>query len=444
MRIVVFGLGYVGCVTAACLADQGHTVVGVERQAAKRDLILAGRSPIVEPGLEDIVARVVRDGFLTATDDVQSALADADVCLISVGTPSLPNGSLDLGQLERVCEEIGELIAGRDQFLGVVVRSTMLPGSLEDRLVPVLEKASGKKADVDFGVAMCPEFLREATAVRDFYEPPFSVVGVRDERTTALLREMFAFLDAPFHAVPVRAAESLKYACNAFHAVKVTFANEMARFCDSQGVDARPVMDLFCRDTDLNISPRYLRPGFAFGGSCLPKDVRALVHRARQDDQELPLLSSLTASNERHIDRALDRLVARGARRVALLGLSFKSGTDDLRESPYVALAERLIGKGIDLRIYDPVVNPDRLVGANLAFMEDRLPHLMRILTADVHAALEDADAAVLATSAPDVLGGLLGAQVPFVLDVHGGLDPAQEATLRGRAGAEGFAGVAW
>ena len=444
MRIAVFGLGYVGCVTAACLAEQGHTVTGVERLAVKRDLILSGRSPIVEPGLDRIVAAAVRDGLLTATDDVVGAVSDADVCLISVGTPSLANGSLDLGQLERVCEEIGEIIAGRETFLAVVIRSTMLPGSLEQRLIPVLEKVSGKRVDVDFGVAMCPEFLRESTAISDFYEPPYSVVGVRDERTTELMREMFAFLDAPFHAVPIKAAEALKYACNAFHAVKVTFANEMGRFCDSQGVDPRPVMELFCLDADLNISPRYLRPGFAFGGSCLPKDVRALVHRARRDDQDLPLLSSLAISNDRHIERAIDRIVACGARKVTLLGLSFKSGTDDLRESPYVALAERLIGKGIDLRIYDPVVNPDRLVGSNLAFMQDRLPHLMRILTTDAGAALQGVDAAVLATAEADIVAAVARADVPFVLDINGGLDPAAEAGLRERDEGAGFAGVAW
>lgn len=446
MRVAVLGLGYVGCVTAACLAEQGHQVIGVESQRAKREMINSGRSPIVEPGLEDIIAAAVAAGRLTATGDTASALAEAEVCLVSVGTPSLPNGSLDLSQLERVCEEIGAAIAQSEKFIAVVVRSTMLPGSLEERLVPVLEKSSGRQVDESFGVAMCPEFLRETSAVADFYQPPFSVLGVREARTEAAMRELLSFLDAPFHAVPVRTAEALKYACNAFHAVKVTFANEMARFCDSQGVDARRVMELFCQDAELNISPRYLRPGFAYGGSCLPKDVRALVHRARQDDEDLPMLSSLSTSNERHIQRALDRLVARDVRRVALLGLSFKSGTDDLRESPYVALAERLIGKGIELRIYDPVVNPARLVGSNRAYMQERLPHLMRILHDDIAEATAGVDAVVLATRAADVVGFLRDDPPSFVLDLDGRLAADVERSLRQRVGdgVSALQGLAW
>lgn len=442
MRVAVLGLGYVGCVTAACLAHEGHQVTGVERQQSKLDAISAGRSPIVEPRMDDIVAAAVDAGRLTVAKDAAAPLREVDVCLVSVGTPSLANGGLDLSQLERVAEEIGAVLAKRETFLAVVFRSTMLPGTLDNVLVPILERVSGKRADQDFGVAMCPEFLRESTAVKDFYEPPFTVVGVRDDKTRGMVQELFAFIDAPFHGVTVTTAESLKYACNAYHAVKVTFANEIARFCASQGVDPRPVMDLFCQDTDLNISARYLKPGFAFGGSCLPKDVRALVHRSRSLDQDLPLLASLLPSNDRHVELAVERVLRAEARTVAMMGLSFKSGTDDLRESPMVTLAERLIGKGVDLRIYDPVVNPATLVGANREYMEKHLPHLVRILADSPAEAAAGTEVVLLATDDEHVLSAVQQAGTQLVIDLHGRLHSSDESGLR--EAADTYEGLAW
>ena len=443
MQVAVLGLGYVGCVTAACLAEMGHDVVGVDTVASKVAAIEGGRSPIVEPGLDELVAAARAQGRLRAHSDVHAAVAAAAVSLVSVGTPSRENGSLDLTYVTRVCTEIGEALRDVEGFRVVVLRSTMLPGSVAEVVVPALEAASGKRADVDFGVAMCPEFLRESVAIADFHRPPFTVLGVRDPRTEEVLRALFRGIAAPVHVVDVATAEGLKYACNAFHAVKVTFANEMARFCDASGVDPRPLMSLFTQDAELNISPRYLRPGFAFGGSCLPKDVRAMVHRARMTDQDLPLLTSLLASNDLHVERAFDRIMATHARRVALLGLSFKAGTDDLRESPFVTLAERLIGKGIALSIYDPVVNPGALVGANRAVMEERLPHLMKILHPEVASALEGVELVVLATSEPSVVRALRDADVAQVVDLTGSLRPDDEAALRGSV-AGGFRGVAW
>ncbi|MGH8866742.1 MAG: nucleotide sugar dehydrogenase [Actinomycetes bacterium] len=451
MRVAVFGLGYVGSVTAACLAAAGHEVVGVDPVAAKRDALRKGRSPVSEPGLDMIIADAVGRGALRVADDVTEAVQAVDVCVICVGTPSQANGSLDLSYLTRVAEQIGAALGPVDRHVVVAVRSTVLPGTTESVVAPLLERASGKIDGEGFSVAFCPEFLRESTAVEDFYAPPFTVLGTRSDTASSMLTGLLRQGTSPVHVVDPATAEALKYACNAFHAVKVTFANEIGRFCRSVGVDARGVMDIFCEDDQLNVSRRYLRPGFAFGGSCLPKDLRALVHRARHADQDLPLLASLLPSNETHIRQAVDVVLATGTRRVALLGLSFKPGTDDLRESPFVTVAEALLGKGIDLRVYDKAVNPQRLVGANREYMERHLPHLARVLTSDVEEALDGAECVVLATPDPGVATAvLLGPSVP-VVDLSGGLDAEQEDELRRvieipqqGAPARAYYGVAW
>ena len=437
MKVAVLGLGYVGSVTAACLANAGHTVVGADPDDNKVSSILAGRSPIVEPGLDDLIAAAVASGQLTATASTTIALDAADLSLVCVGTPSRHNGSLDLRYVTRVCEEIGSWLAGHEAYHSVVIRSTLLPGTLEQVVLPILEESSGKRADTDFGLAMCPEFLRETTAVDDFYDPPFTVIGVRDHRTGAAVRDLLGFIDRPWHEVPVATAEAIKYSCNAFHAVKVTFANEMARALRVAGVDGREVMRIFCEDNRLNLSGAYLRPGFSFGGSCLPKDLRALLYLARANDQDLPMLAALLPSNDVHLRDAVRAVLDSGHRRVALLGLSFKAGTDDLRESPYVELAEGLLGKGIDLRIYDPAVHPERLFGSNQAYVEQHLPHLSRLLCRRPEEALEGAGGAVVTTADHAVVDALLAADPPLVLDLCGRLPaPVEQMT--------GYRGTAW
>ncbi len=420
MQVTVIGLGYVGAVTAACLAEAGASVVGVDRDPRKVESLNEGRGPVIEPRLDELVAANVAAGRLRGTTELAEALEGSDLSLVCVGTPSQANGNIDVGHVERVAEEIGERIPTIDRDHVVVFRSTMLPNTVEHELTPILERTSGLTAGEDFGVAYCPEFLRESTAVDDFFDPPLTVVGAEDDLAAEAVLGLLGFLDAPVHTVPVAQAEAVKYACNAFHATKITFANEIARFCDSSGVDGRRVMELVAADERLNISRAYLRPGFAFGGSCLPKDLRALVHRARAHDLDLPMLSGLLPSNDQHLREAVRWVLEQDARRVALLGLSFKPGTDDLRESPLVELAETLLGKGIELTIHDPVVGIDRLVGTNLAFAEERLPHLCRILVATPAEALADADAAIVGTRDDDVLAALRGAPPMTILDLVG------------------------
>jgi GDP-mannose 6-dehydrogenase len=420
MQVTVVGLGYVGAVTAACLAEAGATVVGVDRDRRKVDALCSGRAPVIEPGLEDLVATHVASGRLRAADDLGAALATSDLSLVCVGTPSQGNGNIDVRHVERVTEEIGAHLRDRTTDHVVVFRSTMLPNTVDHELTPILEATSGRTAGHDFGVAYVPEFLRESTAVDDFFDPPLTVVGADDDATAATVTGMLEFLDAPVHTVPVAQAEAIKYACNAFHATKITFANEIARFCDSAGVDGRQVMDLVRQDHRLNISPAYLKPGFAFGGSCLPKDLRALMHRARSMDIDLPMLGGLLPSNEQHLREAVRWVLERDVRSVALLGLSFKPGTDDLRESPLVELAETLLGKGLEVSIHDPIIGIDNLVGTNLAFVEQHLPHLRRILVATPEEALATADVAIVGTRAPSLLAALQAAPPTEVLDLVG------------------------
>ncbi len=439
MRVAVFGLGYVGTVTAACLAAHGHDVWGVDPDSAKVELIRNGTSPVIEPDLGRLVAGAVDKGSLHATTDAACAVDGADVSLVCVGTPSSPHGSTDVSYVVRAAKEIAQALVSAPRapgsFHSVVIRSTVPPGTVEGSVAPVLEAELGVPAGEGFGVAMCPEFLREGSGVADFLDPPFTVVGTSDPRVVDAMADLFGFLERPVWSAPVSTAEALKYACNAFHAVKVSFANELARLFRPLGVDSRLVMDLFCRDDRLNLSGRYLRPGFAFGGSCLPKDLRALLSLGRSNSVELPLLLGTAASNELTIREIAQRVLRTGHRKVALLGLSFKAQTDDLRESPSVEVAETLLGKGCDLRIYDPVVEPALLFGTNLRYVETKLPHLQRLLAASPAEALEGADVAVVSSANADIATALLAAAPRVVMDLTGRLG-AEVESLPGYQGA--------
>jgi len=376
MRISIFGLGYVGAVSLACLARDGHQVTGVDIDPGKLDLIRSGQSPIIEEGIQELMRTVVASGRVKVTADVTGAVVDTDVSFICVGTPSSPNGSQDLTAVLRLAEHIGGALKRKNAFHTIVVRSTVQPGTVDGRIGPIIEQASGMRSGTDFGLCFQPEFLREGTSIRDYDDPPFTIVGSNSERSTQAVREIFGHLPGEFLGTQVRTAEMLKMACNAFHALKITFANEIGRIAQSQQVDSHEVMRLVCKDTRLNISPAYLRPGFAFGGSCLPKDLRALTYIAKQADLDSPLLSSLLASNRVHVDHAVNQVLALKARQVGMLGLAFKTGTDDLRESPLVTVAKKLIGEGVQLQIYDPEVNLSRLVGANRRYIEETIPHI--------------------------------------------------------------------
>jgi GDP-mannose 6-dehydrogenase len=425
MRIAIFGLGYVGTVTAAGLASQGHEVWGVDVDQVKVDHIRSGSSPVVEPGIDDLITTAVGSGNLSATTDPVVALERAEVSLLCVGTPSMPQGGTDLTYLRRALDDIREALAvatpPTSGFHAVIVRSTVPPGTGDD-LVSTTFASTPLPAGWAVGTAMCPEFLREGSGVADFFNPPLVVLGTADQRVNDLVTKMFSFLDSEIRLVDVRSAEALKYACNAFHATKVSFANEMARIFRAYGVDSREVMRVFSEDRVLNISPAYLMPGFAFGGSCLPKDLRALLDMARLNALDVPLLAGVSWSNELVISDVVDRLIASPFRKIAMLGLSFKMNTDDLRESPNVELAERLIGKGFEVKIYDPIVNPERLIGSNLRYIESRLPHLRRLLSGTPFEALHGSEAAVVATSDPAVLEELRATPPAWILDLHGRL----------------------
>jgi GDP-mannose 6-dehydrogenase len=434
----IFGLGYVGSVSAACLADRGFRVIGVDVSPVKVGSINSGRSPIVEEGLEELVQRVVSSGKLTATHDAEAAVAQSDASLICVGTPSNLNGSLDISAVERVARTIGESLRRTDGPHVVVVRSTMLPGSTDERVVPELEEAAGLAIGDRVTVSYNPEFLREGSSLRDFASPPYTIVGGSSPAAVRLTSDLYADVNAPVHVVPIRVAEMLKYANNAFHALKVTFANEMAVLAKAQGVDSRRLMEIFCDDTKLNISPAYLRPGFAFGGSCLPKDLRALLHRGRSLDLAPPVLEAILPSNGRHIDRAYEMVRATGKRRVGLLGLSFKPGTDDLRESPLVALVERLIGRGYDVRVYDRNVALANLHGTNKAFIEHEIPHIVSIMQDSIDEVLAHGDVIVIGTSADEHSHALQRVRIDQqVVDLAG-------VALDAGDSMPGYEGVAW
>lgn len=438
MNITVLGLGYVGCISAACLAQQGHRVFGVDVNPIKVDLINQGKSPIVERQVGDIIREVVDANRLSATTDINLGLTQSDVSLICVGTPSQENGSLDLTYIQKVSRDVGRALRQYNAYHVVAVRSTMLPGSLESTILPLIEEESGKQIGQDFGLCVNPEFLREGSAVDDYYHPPFTLIGAWDQYSSEVMEKLYQAIDAPVFQTDIRTAEMVKYVSNAFHALKVTFANEIGIFCKALNIDSHAVMDIFTADRQLNISSKYLRPGFAFGGSCLPKDVRALAHRAKSLDLDLPVLNAILPSNVRQIDHAF-RMIQRSQRRkIGILGLSFKPGTDDLRESPMVHLVERLIGKGYDLRIYDRNVSMAKVIGANKQYIERVIPHISTLLVPEIDQIMSHAEVLVVGNYNPefrDILGQVEdGIQVIDLVRVE-----ADISQLNG-----GYQGICW
>jgi GDP-mannose 6-dehydrogenase len=399
-KVSVFGLGYVGSVTAACLAAQGHSVIGVDLNPTKVEQLNAGQTPVVEPGMAELVADSHRASRLRATSDGEQAVLETDISLLCVGTPSLRNGKLDLGHLEPVCRNIGETLRNKKSFHLIVVRSTALPGTVESLVIPTLEKFSGKKFGDDFGTCVNPEFMREGTAVKDFMQPSITVIGAANSGHAAQLRELYAWAPGQMFETSFRSAEMLKYVCNAWHALKVAFANEVGSVAKEVGVDAASLMEIFCADKKLNISESYLKPGFAFGGSCLPKDIHALSYRANELDLTLPILDAILPSNDQHFLRALELVLRTGKRKIALLGLSFKANTDDLRESPQVKLVKQLLGEGCEVAIWDESVSLGRLIGSNRDYIERVIPHIGLLLRHDLAETVRGAEVVVIGSRA--------------------------------------------
>ncbi|MDX2028054.1 MAG: nucleotide sugar dehydrogenase [Alphaproteobacteria bacterium] len=402
MKLSVFGLGYVGSVSAACFADMGHSVIGVDPNHEKVDCINAGVSPIVEPGLDALMAWNVGQGRLAATTSAEEAILKSDISFICVGTPSRNGGSFDFQYLGRACHEIAAPLAQKNSFHVTVVRSTVLPGTLKQLVLPALEFQSGKKAGEDFGLCHNPEFMREGSAIEDFRNPPKTVISASDERSADALEELYRSLPGPIIRCPMEVGEMVKYADNAWHASKVAFANEIGRFCKAAGVDSHEVMRIFCQDTKLNLSPYYLKPGFAFGGSCLPKDLRALTSQAQKMDIPMPLLDSVMASNNAQIELGIDMIRAAGKKSVGILGFSFKAGTDDMRESPIIRVIERLLVLGFDVKIYDRNVRLDKITGANRNYIEKALPQIESIMATSIEEVLAHADVIVIGNNAPE------------------------------------------
>jgi len=439
MDISILGLGYVGCVTAACLSRQGHRVIGVDVDADKVATVREGGSPIVEPGLPDLIAQAAADGRIEATTDAAYAIHASDLSLICVGTPSRSNGDLDLRYVRRVCEEIGAALRATGEYHLVVLRSTVLPGTADGVVLPILERASGKRVGLDFGLAFNPEFLREGTAIADFHNPPRTVIGEWDERSGDGVAALYKHLDAPLIRTNLPTAEMVKYADNAFHALKIAFANEVGNLCQAESIDSHEVMDIFCLDTQLNLSPAYLKPGYAFGGSCLPKDLRALLYRIKTQDLSAPVLEAILPSNELQKGRGADLVLGLGRNPVGVLGLSFKPGTDDLRESPTVGLIETLLGKGYEVSVYDPNVSLANLVGANKAYIEQQLPHIATLICDTMEQVLAEAEVIVVASREPaffEVPKRLRPRQV--LVDLVRLVDQPDD-TLNGR-----YYGIAW
>ena len=408
MRVSIFGLGYVGAVSGACLARAGHSVLGVDTNPEKVRMLADGISPVIEEGIVELIREVTRSGRLKATTSAADAIAETDVSLVSVGTPSAPNGSLSLAAVESVTREIGAALRKKSGPHTIIYRSTMLPGSTEERLLPLLAETSGRQRGNGLDVVYNPEFLREGTSIKDFDQPPYTIAGGESEAGLNATEEMYRSINAQFVRTTWRVAESVKYMSNVFHAVKISFANELGALLNAAGVDARAAAEIFCMDTTLNISRAYLRPGYAFGGSCLPKDLRAMLALAKANDVEIPMLGHVLDSNRRHVERAFSIIAGLGRRRIALFGLAFKGGTDDLRESPLVTLAELLIGKGYELKIYDPFVRAAQLIGSNRDFIEREIPHFDRLMQPDAKTALKDAETVVI--------GHLQSADIPAIL----------------------------
>jgi len=437
MRVVVVGLGYVGSVCSACLASRGHEVVGVDTSEYKVGMITSGSSPIVETGLDDMIATARREGRLSATTRIADAMPGAEIVLLCVGTPSADDGSLSLEHVKRAAAEVGGALRSAGRFVTVVMRSTMLPGSVEDEILPVLQQASGLVADRDFGVAYNPEFLREGSAVSDFFGAELTVIGARDPRSAQALETLYSGIGETV-VTPLRAAEMLKYVNNAYHALKVSFANEIGRVCKREGIDSHAVMELFCRDTRLNLGRTYLKPGFAFGGSCLPKDLRALRHRARIRDLQLPVIENILRSNDRHVEEAILLIERLKKRRIGVLGLSFKAETDDLRESPILRVVGTLVGKGYSMLLHDPHLDLERLLGANRRFVEDEVPYLPERLRTSIAEVLDGSEIVVVAHGAKEYreIGPKLRAGQSLVDLVHA-VDPRTVATGE-------YHGLAW
>ena len=402
MKLSIFGLGYVGCVSAACFAKEGHTVIGVDVNPNKVDMINRGNSPIVEKGIGELLSEVVKSGLLTATTDSAEAVRNSEVSLVCVGTPSNQNGSLDLRYVTRVCEEIGAALKSKSGRHVVVIRSTMLPGTIENTVTPTLEKHSGKEAGKEFGICINPEFLREGTSLKDFYGPPFTLIGADEADSATTVSQLYKGVKAPVFSTSVKTAEMVKYVCNCFHALKVGFANEIGNICKALDIDSHQVMEIFCQDTKLNLSPYYLKPGFAFGGSCLPKDLRAITYKAKELDVEVPVLSAILPSNRLQIERAVEMVARTGKKRIGVLGFSFKAGTDDLRESPMVSLIETLIGKGYQLSIYDRDVSVARLFGANKEYIEREIPHISQLMCESIDEIINSAEVIVVGNKAEE------------------------------------------
>ena len=401
MRISIFGLGYVGAVSAGCLANEGHYVIGVDPVQTKVDMINQGRTPIIEKDIGDLISKAAQNGRLRATIDPFNAVNNSEVSFICVGTPSQLNGGLDLKFVRRVCENIGSSIKDKESRHVVVVRSTVLPGTIRNIVIPILEEFSGKKAGKDFGVCNNPEFMREGSAVHDFYNPPKTVIGETDSKSGDILIPLYEKFDAPLIRADIETSEMIKYVDNIWHALKIGFANEVGNVCKKLGIDSHRVMDIFCKDRKLNISSSYLKPGFAFGGSCLPKDLRALSYKAKNLDIELPIINSIISSNSLQVKIALDMIMAKGNKKVGVLGFSFKSGTDDLRESPMIEVIERLLGKGYDIRIFDRNVNLASLVGANREFILNVIPHIHELMVDSINDVLNHSETIVIGNNDP-------------------------------------------
>lgn len=396
LSISIFGLGYVGSVSAACLARAGHRVTGVDTNSEKVEMLASGRSPILEPCMSELVTAGHQAGRLYATTDGVAAVRDSDISFVCVGTPSLRSGKLDLRHVEHVAREIGGALKKKKSQHAVVLRSTVLPGTTESMVIPILESASGRRAGVDFTVCYNPEFTREGSAVADFLEPPYTILGAQSPEHLTQIRTMYEDTPGPKFDTTIPVAEMVKYASNVFHAVKVGFANEMGTLCKHLEVDTESVSRIFASDTKLNISPAYLSPGFAFGGSCLPKDLRALAYRASELDLSLPLLEALMPSNAEHLNRAVDAVLRTTKKKVSLLGLSFKAGTDDLRESPQVQLVKRLLGEGCQVRIWDQDVSLGRLAGSNRQYIEEVIPHIGALFSANLAEVVRGAEVVIV------------------------------------------------
>jgi GDP-mannose 6-dehydrogenase len=436
LKISIFGLGYVGAVSAGCLANDGHEVIGVDPVQTKVDLINKGQSPIIEADISEIMAKTVKSGKLRATTDPVEGIRETELSFVCVGTPSQSNGNLDLRYIRRICEQIGEAIKNKSARHTVVIRSTILPGTMHGIVIPILEEFSGKKAGADFGVCHNPEFLREGTAVKDFNAPPKTVIGELDKNSGDLLVELYKRLDAPLIRTSLETAEMVKYVDNCWHALKIGFANEIGNISKTVGVDAHEVMNIFCQDKKLNISPAYLLPGFAFGGSCLPKDLRALSYKAKSNDLQLPILTSILPSNEMQVSRGMQLIMDKGHRKVGILGFSFKAGTDDLRESPVIEVIERLLGKGYDLRIYDKNVHIASLVGANRDFILNRIPHISRLMVEDMDQVLHHAETIVIGNKDPDFQGVLK--------KLRDGQSVVDFVRITNRRSENGYDGICW